>query len=128
MAALSFLVSLLLAMAAVYLAYVVINKVDRGQLAASLKYALNPRILMILVFAQYIKESGLGAQLAQVLGSYSGLAVFLILFAVGLATGVEFTFAGLAFPPTSSLIHRPALAFAGVSRRDAQPGLIPVSS
>jgi len=32
---------------------------------------------------------------------------------VGLATGVEFTFAGLAFPPISSLIHGPALAFAG---------------
>lgn len=61
MATLSFLVPLLPVVAAVYLAYVVINKVDRGQLAASLKYALNPRILMILVFARYIKESGLGA-------------------------------------------------------------------
>jgi integral membrane protein (TIGR00529 family) len=115
-AALSFLVPLPLAVAAVYLAYVVVNKVGRDQLAASLKYALNPRILAIivfsLVFAQYIKESGLGAQLAQALGPYSGLAVFLIPFAVGLATGVEFTFAGLAFPPISSLIHGPALALA----------------
>lgn len=115
MAVLSFLVPLPLAVAAVYLAYVVVNKVGRDQLAASLKYALNPRILSIivfsLVFAQYIKESGLGAQLAQVLGPYSGLAVFLIPFAVGLATGVEFAFAGLAFPPISS--HGPALAFAG---------------
>jgi hypothetical protein len=97
-----------------------------------LKYVLNPQILVIivlsLVFAQYIKEGGLGAQLAQVLGSYSGLAVFLTPFAVGLATGVEFTFAGLAFPPISSLIHGPALAFAGFSRRDAQPGPICVSS
>jgi hypothetical protein len=97
-----------------------------------LKYAINPQILTIIVFsllfAQYIKESGLGAQLAQVMGPYSGLAVFLIPFAMGLATGVEFTFASLAFPPISSLIHGPALAFAGVSRRDAQPGPIPVSS
>jgi hypothetical protein len=114
-----------LAVAAVYLACVVINKVGRDQLAALLKYALNPRILTIivfsLVFAQYIKESGLGAELAQVLGPYFSLAVFLIPFAVGLAAGVEFTFASLAFPPISSLIHGPALAFAGVSRRDAQP-------
>jgi hypothetical protein len=44
-ATLSFLVPLPLAVAAVYLAYVVINKVGRDQLAVSLKYALNPRIL-----------------------------------------------------------------------------------
>jgi len=119
-AVLSFLVPLPLAVAVVYLAYVVVNKLGGDQLAASLKYAINPRILAIivfsLVFAQYIKESGLSAQLAQSLGPYSGLAVFLIPFAVGLATGVEFTFAGLAFPPISSLIHGPALAlaFAGV--------------
>jgi hypothetical protein len=116
-AALSFLVPLPLAVAAVYLAYVVVNRVGRGQLAASLKYALNPRILAIivfsLVFAQYIKESGLGAQLARALGPSSGLAVFLIPFAVDVATGVEFTFAGLAFLPISSFIHGPALAFAG---------------
>jgi hypothetical protein len=39
-AVLSFLVPLPLAVAAVYLTYVVANKVDRDQLAASLKYAL----------------------------------------------------------------------------------------
>jgi hypothetical protein len=86
-AVLSFLVPLPLAVAAVYLAYVVVYKVGRDQLAALLKYALNPRMLMInvffLVFAQYIKESGLGAQLAQALGPYSGLAAFLIPFVVG---------------------------------------------
>jgi integral membrane protein (TIGR00529 family) len=117
-AVLSLLVPLPLAAATVYLAYVVINKVDRNQLTASLKYALNPRILTIiivfsLVFAQYIKESGLGAQLAQVLGPYSGLAVFLIPFAVGLATGVEFTFASLAFPPISSPYPRTCLGLRG---------------
>ncbi len=54
---------------------------------------------MLFIIAQYIKDGGLGAKLALVLGPYFGLAVFLIPFAVGLATGVEFTFAGLAFPP-----------------------------
>jgi hypothetical protein len=43
-AVLSLLVPLPLAVAAVYLAYVVIDKVGRDQLAASSKYTLNPRI------------------------------------------------------------------------------------
>ncbi len=50
-AALSFLIPLPLTVAAVYLAYVVVYKVGRDQLAASLKYALNPRILTIITFS-----------------------------------------------------------------------------
>ncbi len=112
----SFLAPLPVAVAAVYLAYIAVYRVDRRQIVASLKYAVSPRILAIivfsLVFAQYIKDSGLSGLLAEVLGPYSAIAVFLIPFAVGLATGVEFTFAALAFPPISPLIHGPALALA----------------
>ncbi len=112
----SFLAPLPVAVAAVYLAYIAVYRVDRRQVVASLKYAVSPRILAIivfsLVFAQYIKDSGLSGLLAEVLGPYSAIAVFLIPFAVGLATGVEFTFAALAFPPISPLIHGPALALA----------------
>ncbi len=49
-AVLSLLVLLPLAVAAVYLAYVVVYKLGRDQLAASSKYTLNPRILTILHF------------------------------------------------------------------------------
>nr|WP_209320021.1 DUF401 family protein [Pyrobaculum islandicum] len=115
-AALSFTIPLPLAVASVYLTYVVVYKVPRVQIIASFKYALNPRILSVivfsLVFAQYIKESGLSTQLAELLSGYSAFAIFFIPFAVGLATGIEFTFAGLAFPPISPLIHGPALALA----------------
>jgi hypothetical protein len=50
-AVLSLLVPLPLAVAAVYLAYVVIDKVGRDQLAASSKYTLNPRNLIITLFS-----------------------------------------------------------------------------
>ncbi|ACB40115.1 DUF401 family protein [Pyrobaculum neutrophilum] len=115
-AVLSFTAPLPLAVALVYLAYVALYRVPRRQVAASFRYALSPRILAILVFSlvfsQYIKESGLSRQLLEILAGYAGLAVFLIPFAIGLATGVEFAFAGLAFPPISPLIHGPALALA----------------
>jgi Uncharacterized conserved protein len=115
-AAFSFLMPLPLAVAAVYFAYAAVYKIDKRQLVASLKYASSPRILAIvifsLVFAEYIEKSGISVQLAEVLGPYSGAAVFLVPFVVGLATGVEFTFAALAFPPILPLIHGPALALA----------------
>lgn len=53
--------------------------------------------------------------MAASLGGAAPIAVFLIPFAIGVATGVEFTFASLAFPPIAGLIHGPtlAVAFAG---------------
>ncbi len=118
-AVLSFVAPLPLAVAAVYLAYLAVRRPSIDLVVGSLRYAATPRILAILVFslifAQYIKESSLSAEMAATLGGYSAAAVFAIPFAIGLATGVEFTFASLAFPPIAPLIHGPmlALAFAG---------------
>jgi len=118
-AVLSFTAPLPLAVAAVYLAYLAVRRPAVDLVVGSLRYAATPRILAILVFslifAQYIKESSLSAEMAAALGGYSAAAVFAIPFAIGLATGVEFAFAGLAFPPIAPLIHGPmlALAFAG---------------
>lgn len=82
----------------------------------SLKYALNGRIVAIIVFslvlAKYIEISGLSAELARLLGSYVAVVVFAIPFVIGLATGVEFILAALAFPPVAPFIHGPALALA----------------
>nr|WP_287069658.1 DUF401 family protein [Pyrobaculum sp.] len=118
-ALLSFALPLPLAVASAYLAYVIIKKTPGDFILKSLKYALNPRILAIiifsLVFAEYIKESGLSREFAESLGAFSAVAIFTIPFAIGLATGIEFTFASLAFPPIAPLIQGPslALAFAG---------------
>ncbi|ABP50984.1 MAG: DUF401 family protein [Pyrobaculum arsenaticum] len=115
-AVLSYLIPLPLAVALVYATYIAVKKTPRALVASSLKYALNGRILAIivfsLVFAKYIEMSGLSAELARLLGNYVALAVFAIPFAIGLATGVEFTFAALAFPPVAPFIHGPALALA----------------
>ncbi|MEM0455007.1 MAG: DUF401 family protein [Nitrososphaerota archaeon] len=77
---------------------------------------MSPRIMAIivssLVFSQYIKESGLGEFLASNLGGAAVMAAFLVPFLIGLATGVEFTFAALAFPPLSPLLHGHLLAVA----------------
>ncbi|MEZ0318499.1 MAG: DUF401 family protein [Pyrobaculum sp.] len=64
------------------------------------------------MFSQYIKESGLGELLASNLGGAAVTATFLVSFLIGLATGMEFIFAALAFPPLSPLLHSRLLAVA----------------
>lgn len=118
-AILSFLAPIYVAVALVLIAFVVTYRVKAHAVLAAFRYALTPRILAIiissLIFSEYIKESGLSALLAAYLGGAALLAVFAVPFLIGLATGVEFTFAGLAFPPLSALLHgyNLSLAFLG---------------
>ena len=115
-AALSAVFHIYLAVAAALLLYIAVYRVGAADLAAAFRYALSPRIMAIivssLVFSQYIKESGLGEFLASNLGGAAVMAAFLVPFLIGLATGVEFTFAALAFPPLSPLLHGHLLAVA----------------
>ena len=113
-AVLSFLLPLPAAVGLTLAAFVAVYRVGVGELAAAFKYALTPRILAIivfsLVFSQYIRESGLSRVMADALGHLALFAVFLIPFLIGIATGVEFAFAGLAFPPLHDLLHGYSLA------------------
>jgi len=108
-AVLSFLLPLPLAVGISLAVFVLVYRTSPSEVTSAFKYALTPRILAIiilsLVFSQCIKESGLNKLMADVMGHYATLAVFLIPFLIGLATGVEFTFAGLAFPPLHDLLH-----------------------
>lgn len=118
-AALSFLAPIYAAVALVLAIFVAAYRVKPREVMAAFRYALTPRILAIitasLIFSEYIKESGLSGALAMYLGNTALLAVFAVPFLIGLATGVEFTFAGLAFPPLSALLHgyNLSLAFLG---------------
>ncbi|MGC8973879.1 MAG: DUF401 family protein [Thermoproteus sp.] len=118
-ASLAFVVPIYVAVAAVLAAFTALYRPKTGAVAAAFKYALTPRVLAIiissLIFSEYIRESGLGEALAGYLGNAALLAVFAVPFLIGLATGVEFTFAGLAFPPLSPLLHgyNLSLAFLG---------------
>lgn len=100
-------------------AFVAAYRPPSSSIAAAFRYALSPRILAIittsLIFSEYIRESGLSGQLAALLGGLAVFAAFLIPFAVGLATGVEFTFAALAFPPLHGVLagYNLAVAFLG---------------
>ncbi|MEL9989865.1 MAG: DUF401 family protein [Thermoproteus sp.] len=115
-AALSSILPIYLAVSAALALFVLAYRVGASDVAAAFRYALTPRILAIivssLVFSQYIDASGLSRLLASSLGGAAALAAFSIPFLIGLATGVEFTFAGLAFPPLSALLHGYMLSIA----------------
>ncbi|MEZ0249149.1 MAG: DUF401 family protein, partial [Thermoproteus sp.] len=115
-AALSFLVPIYVAVAVALVLFIFVYRVGASGVAAAFRYALTPRILAIiissLVFSQYIEASGLSQLLASRLGGIAPVAVFSIPFLIGVATGVEFTFAGLAFPPLSGLLHGYMLSLA----------------
>ncbi len=118
-ATLSFLVPIYAAVALVLTAFIAVYRIERREVLAAFRYALSPRILAIimasLIFSEYIKVSGLSEAMASYLGNAALLAIFAVPFLIGLATGVEFTFAGLAFPPLSALLHgyNLSLAFLG---------------
>ncbi|MEM1545474.1 MAG: DUF401 family protein [Candidatus Methanomethylicia archaeon] len=82
----------------------------------SVKYALNPTIIILviesLVFSQYIKESGIMHSLTSILESVWWLALFLIPFIIGLATGAEFTYVALVFPPLLPFLSGKGLLWA----------------
>ncbi len=118
-AALSFLLPIYAAVAVTLAAFTLAYRTPARDVAAAFRYALTPRIIAIiissLVFSEYIRESGLGQALAGYLGGAALLAVFAVPLLIGIATGLEFTFAGLAFPPLSPLLHgyNLSLAFMG---------------
>jgi len=118
-AALSFLLPIYAAVAVTLAAFTLAYRTPAQDVAAAFRYALTPRIIAIiissLVFSEYIRESGFGQALAGYLGGAALLAVFAVPLLIGIATGLEFTFAGLAFPPLSPLLHgyNLSLAFMG---------------
>ncbi len=118
-AVLTFLLPLPIAVGSVLLLYSIVERVSLRELLGAFKHGLNPNILLIiigsLVFSNYIDATGLNRYLSEVLRPYGAIAVFTIPMVIGFATGVEFSFVTLTFPPLLNLLegYMLALAFAG---------------
>ncbi|MEN3048026.1 MAG: DUF401 family protein [Candidatus Caldarchaeales archaeon] len=118
-AVLSFLVPLPIAIGLTLLAYVLVSRMSAKEFLEALRLGTNPNVMMIivgsLVFSSYIVATGLNLDLAEMLGPYGPIAVFSVPLVIGLATGIEFAFVALAFPPLLGLLdgYMVALAFAG---------------
>ncbi len=118
-AVLTFVLPLPIAVASVLILYSLVERVGMRELLRAFKHGLNPNILLIivgsLVFSEYIEATGLNHLLSDILGPYGPVAVFSIPLIIGFATGVEFSFVTLTFPPLLNLLngYMLALAFAG---------------
>jgi integral membrane protein (TIGR00529 family) len=118
-AVLTFLIPLPIAVGSVFLLYSLVERVSVRELLDAFRRGLNPNILLIiigsLVYSNYIEATGLNHYLSDVLRPYGPIAVFTIPMVIGFATGVEFSFVTLTFPPLLSLLegYMLALAFAG---------------
>ncbi|MCS7095174.1 MAG: DUF401 family protein [Thaumarchaeota archaeon] len=118
-AILSFLLPLPLAIGLTLLAYVIQSRMSFREFKEALRLGTNLNVIMIivgsLVFSNYIIATGLNSDLAEMLGPYGPIAVFTVPLIIGLATGIEFAFVALTFPPLLGLLdgYMVALAFAG---------------
>lgn len=118
-AVLSFLLPLPLAIGLTLLAYVIQSRMSFKEFVEAFKLGTNPNVMMIiigsLVFSNYIVATGLNVDLAEMLGPYGPIAVFTVPLIIGLATGIEFAFVALTFPPLLGLLdgYMVGLAFAG---------------
>ena len=109
-------ISIVLSLIIVLTISLIIYKPTFKSCAKSAKYALNPTIITLviesLVFSQYIKESGIMRSLTNILEPIWWLALFLIPFIIGLATGAEFTYVALALPPLLPFLSGKGLLWA----------------
>jgi len=117
---LAFNVDINASLLATTLLLVLVYRPGRSVVARSARHALNPTvvglIVVSLVFGECINASRVAYALEEVLDDYASLAAFMVPFAIVLATGIEFTFVVLAFPPLLPLLSDPGgllLSFAG---------------
>ncbi|MEM3832638.1 MAG: DUF401 family protein [Thermoprotei archaeon] len=98
------------------LIFILVYKPKKVHYIKALKHATNITILLViifsLIFSQYIKESGITSILAVILGPIGNFMAFLIPFSIGFATGIEFTYVALTFPPLIPLLSGYGLLFA----------------
>ena len=114
-------VDLVISLALVVLSVIAVYRPPKKDLARSLRQALNPTFIAIIVFSfiysEFIEESGVAHSLAAKLSPLADLAAFAIPFLIVIGTGVEFTFVALAFPPLAPMLKassgRLLLAFTG---------------
>ena len=114
-------VDLVISLALVVLSVIAVYRPPKKDLARSLRQALNPTFIAIIVFSfiysEFIGESGVAHSLAAKLSPLADLAAFAIPFLIVIGTGVEFTFVALAFPPLAPMLKassgRLLLAFTG---------------
>jgi len=101
-------IDLVIALILVLLSVIMIYKPSRGALTSSIKRALNPTFVAIIVFSfiysEFMKESGIAHDLVVKLSPLADLAAFAIPFLIVVGTGVEFTFVALAFPPLAPML------------------------
>ncbi|MCD6163890.1 MAG: DUF401 family protein [Candidatus Odinarchaeota archaeon] len=78
---------------------------NKSKIKSSLKFAFNPKILliiaMVMIYKEYVMNSGVNLKLYSLaisLGLPIYLVLFLIPFIIGLATSGEFVFVAMSFP------------------------------
>jgi len=81
---------------------IILYKASRETLIKSLRRALDPSIIVLilvsLMYAKSIEATGLAKTLSDILKPHELLAVILIPFSITLATGFELTYVALGFP------------------------------
>ncbi len=84
---------------------------SRDRLVEGLKFALNAKIIVIvlavMIYREFIAESGAAAHLYRLLEQHSVpvlIVSFIIPFMIGVATSGEFVFAGTAFPLMTNIL------------------------
>ncbi len=109
-------ISVVLSLIMILTILLIIYKPTSKSCLKSVKYALNPTIIILviesIVFSQYIRESGIMESLTNILEPIWWLALFLIPFIIGLATGAEFTYVALALPPLLPFLSGKGLLWA----------------
>jgi len=84
---------------------------DKSKIKSSLKFAFNPKILliiaMVMIYKEYVMNSGVNLKLYSLaisLGLPIYLVLFLVPFTIGLATSGEFVFVAMSFPVLINLL------------------------
>lgn len=89
--------------------FVIINRVPVRLLIDAVKSSLDFTVLLLivvsLIYSNVLKETGVASTLTGLLPGYEALLVFTIPFFIVLATGFEFTFVALGFPPLIEILH-----------------------
>ncbi len=113
-------ISIALSIAITSILFIVVYRPSLRDIYRAVKYMFNPTIIGLIIFSfifsRAIEKSNIAYSFASIFKGYEVLALFLTPFAIVLATGFEFTFAILAFPPLKILLNSQRnilLAFTG---------------
>ncbi len=89
--------------------FIAIYRPSRSDIYRAIRYMFNITIIGLIIssfiFSRAIEKSGIAYSFATIFSGYRDIALFLTPMAIVLATGFEFTFAILTFPPLRILLN-----------------------